>query len=120
LMVRLGLLRNGILVFRETLEIYRLRPAQAIAWVAHKARVSYAHAVILSLRSWAFSTSQEKKAARNMQQIFANADQADALTRAAPKQQPYRNEAAIRNLFQRLAIPIQQLQTLESCFMVRI
>jgi hypothetical protein len=32
----------------------------------------------------------------------------------------YRNEAEIRNLFKRLAIPIEKLETFASCYMVRI
>ena len=43
-----------------------------------------------------------------------------ALIGAAPQEQPYRNELAIRNLFQRLAIPIKQLETLVSCWVVQI
>ena len=36
--VRLGLLRNNVLRFRELLEIYRLTPVQTIAWVAKRSK----------------------------------------------------------------------------------
>jgi SAM-dependent methyltransferase len=119
-LVRLGLLQNDVLFQRETLEIYRLRPAQVIVWAAKKAKVGYAQAAILALRAWALSTLQEKKVALNMQRIFAKTDQANALFRAAPEKQPYRNEAAIKNLFQRLAIPIKHIEAFGSCNIARI
>src|SRR5262249_9350920 len=65
MLARMGLLRDHVLLQRETLEVYRLRPVQAIAWVAKKAKAGYTHAMILSLRSWFSSTLQEKKAAFN-------------------------------------------------------
>ena len=80
--VRLGLLRNNVLRHRESLEIYRLNPVQAIAWVAKRAKVGYARAAILSVRSWAFSTWQEKRNAFRMQRIFAKANRADTLIQA--------------------------------------
>ena len=117
---RLGLLGNNVLSHRETLEVYRLNPVQAIAWVAKKANVGSARAAILAFRSWAFSTWQEKRNAFHMQRIFARLNHADSLIKAAPEKQPYRNEAEIRNLFKRLAIPIKQLETCGSCHVVQI
>ena len=78
-LVRLGLLKNNVLCHREVLEIYRLNPAQAIAWVAKRAKVSYFRATIVSLRSWAFSTWQEKRNAFHMQRLFAKGNHADTL-----------------------------------------
>ena len=40
-LAKLGLLRNNVLSLRETLEIYRLKPVQTIAWVAKKAEVGF-------------------------------------------------------------------------------
>ena len=120
LMIRLGLLGNNVLRLRETLQIYRLNPVQAIAWLAKRAGVGYSRAAILSIRSWAFSSWQEKRNAFRMQRIFANANRADTLIRAAPEKQPYRNEAEIGNLFMRLAIPIKQLGAFDSCYIVQI
>jgi ubiquinone/menaquinone biosynthesis C-methylase UbiE len=117
---RLGLLRNNVLRHRETLEVYRLNPVQAIAWVARRTKLGYSRAAILSLRSWAFSSWQEKRNAFIMQGLFAKANRADSLIEAAPEKLAYRNEAEIRNLFARLAIPIKQLGAFGNCCMVRI
>ena len=57
----LGLLRNNVLSFRKTLEFYRLNPVQTIAWVAKLSETGCLRAVLLSLRSGALSTMQEKK-----------------------------------------------------------
>ena len=118
--IRLGLLRNSVLRFRELLEIYRLTPVQTISWVAERSKVSYSGAVMLTLRTWTFSSWQEKRNAFHMQKVFGKANHADALIQAAPENQPYRNEVEIRNLFARLAIPIRQLGKYGSCHMVRI
>lgn len=118
--IRLGLLRNNVLRFRELLEIYRLTPVQTLSWVAKRTQVSHCRAVILALRSWAFSSWQEKRNAFHMQKVFDKANQADALIQTAPENQAYRNEVEIRSLFVRLAIPIQQLGTSGSCHIVRI
>jgi hypothetical protein len=119
-LIRLELLRNNTLRFRELLEIYRLTPIQTMAWVAKRAKAGYSGAVMLALRSWVFSSWQEKRNAFHMQRIFGEATHADALIQAAPEVQTYRNEAEIRNLFTRLAIPIRQWETSGSCEMVRI
>jgi len=119
-LARLGLLRNNVLSLRETLEIYRLNPVQTIAWVAKKAEAGYFRAGILSLRSWALSTMQEKTLAFNMQRIFRKMDHANSLINAAPERQPYRNEPEIRNLFKRLAIPMKKLEASGSCYIVQI
>src|SRR5258708_36404574 len=74
--IRLGLLRNSVLRFRELLEIYRLRPVQTMSWVAKHSKVSYAGAVMLALRSWAFSSWQEKRDTFHMPKVFRKANQA--------------------------------------------
>ena len=119
-LVRLGLLRNHVLCHRESLELYRLRPVQAIAWVAKKAKVGHWRAAVLAFRSWALSTVQEKQNAFKMQRIFAKREDADSLIKAAPEKQSYRNEAEIRNLFQRLAIPVKHFGTFSSCHIVQL
>jgi len=118
--IRLGLLRNNVLRFREVLEMYRLTPGQTMAWVAKRSKSSYAGAVMLALRSWALSSWQEKRNAFQMQRVFRKAKDAVALIQSAPENQPYRDEAEIRNLFARLGIPIRQVTTSGSCHMVRI
>ena len=119
-LAKLGLLRNNVLSLRETLEIYRLNPAQTIAWAAKKAQAGFIRAGILSLRAWAFSTMQEKMAAFNLQRIFRKRDHANSLINTAPEKQPYRNEPEIRNLFKRLAIPMKNLEASGSCHIVQI
>jgi hypothetical protein len=119
-MIRLGLLKNNVLHFKEILEIYRLNPVQSIAWAAKKAKVGCARAAILSVRSCALSSWQEKRNVFHMQRIFASANRAEALIQAAPEKQSYRNEAETRNLFARLAIPIIQLGAFGNCYIVQI
>jgi len=119
-MAKLGLLQNNVLRNRETLEIYKMRPFQAIAWVAERAKVTKIRAAMLSLTSWACSSWQEKRNALHMQRIFANANHAEKLIQSAPEQVPYRNEAEIRNLFRRLAIAIKQSERFSSCYIVEI
>ncbi|MEJ7623642.1 MAG: class I SAM-dependent methyltransferase [Pyrinomonadaceae bacterium] len=118
--IRLGLLRSSVLRFRELLGIYRLTPVQTISWIAERANVSYSGAVMLMLRSWAFSSWQEKRNTFHMQKVFGKANDAGAMIRAAPVDQTYRNEVEIRNLFARLSIPIIQLGSYDSCHLVRI
>ena len=120
LLVRLGLLNNKVLHYGETLEIHRLNPAQAVAWVARRAKLGYARAALLSLGSWACSTWQEKRIILHMHRIFANLSDADTLLRSAPEELPYRNEAEIRKLFARLAIPVNQLRAFNNCYIVQI
>jgi hypothetical protein len=55
-----------------------------------------------------------------MQRIFRKMDHASSVIRAAPETQPYRNEPEIRNLFNRLAIPMKRLETSGSCTIVKI
>ncbi len=119
-LAKLGLLRNNVLSLRETLELYRMNPVQTFAWVARKAEVSFFRAGILALRAWAFSTMKEKTVAFNLQRIFRKREHAISLINTAPERQPYRNEPEIRNLFQRLAIPMKKLEASGSCYIVRI
>ncbi|SPE56603.1 putative Methyltransferase type 11 [Verrucomicrobia bacterium] len=118
--IRLGLLRNNVLCLREILEIYRLSPVQTIEWAARRGKVGCFRAAIWSLRSFALSSWQEKRNAFHMQRIFANANRGDTLIQAAPEKQSYRNEAEIRKLFARLAVPIKQLAAFRHCYIVQI
>src|SRR6185295_4533591 len=110
-LAKLGLLRNNVLSLRETLEIYRMKPVQTIAWVAKKGEVGFFRAGVLSLRAWLLTTMKEKRAGFNMQRIFRTSDYASSLINTAPERQPYRNEPEIRNLFKRLAIPMKAIET---------
>src|SRR5579859_6725740 len=119
-LARLGLLRNNVLRFRETLETYRINPVRAMAWVAERAGVGYFRAAIILVRSWAFSSWQEKRNGFRMLRIFAKANLADKLIQAAPEKQAYRNEAEIRNLFTRLAIPVKRIRAFSSCYIAEV
>jgi SAM-dependent methyltransferase len=117
---RVGLLKNGIVSQREALETYLLGPVQLVAWVASRAGVSRLRAAALLLGMSTGTTLQEKAITFRLQKIFRNLDHAKALIQASSEKQPYRNEAAIRSLFQRLEIPIKRFETTSSCFLVEI
>jgi ubiquinone/menaquinone biosynthesis C-methylase UbiE len=119
-LARVGLLKNSFLSHRRSLEMYLLNPVQMVTWVANQAGISNFRAVILLFALSACTTIQEKSMTFRMQKIFRNPEVAKALLNAAPQQQPYRNEAEIRNLFKRLAIPIKQLRTLKSCWIAQV
>lgn len=120
LMIKLGLLNNNVLCLKEILETYRISPLQTFKWASKRAKVNSWRAAIWLLRSWAFSSWQEKRNAFQMQRIFAQANIGEAWIRAAPEKQPYRNEAEIRNLFGRLAIPIKHLGAFGHCYIAQI
>ena len=119
-MGRVGLLSDNEMAFRQSLELYLLNPAQMITWVARKAGLSYFRAVTAMLRMTALSTMQERRMTFKTQRIFRNMSDPRSLINAAPEKQPYRNQGEIVNLFKRLGIPIKQIETLGSCYIVRI
>lgn len=118
-MVRLGLLKNHLLLHREALSIHQLNFHRAIAWVGQRANLSYWHSLLLSLRAWAFSTWQEKRNAFHMRKILAHKNP-DEFMRTLPEAQPYRDATEIKNLFVRLTIPIKQIRAFGNCFIVEI
>lgn len=119
-MATIGLLRNNQVALRKSFELYLLNPAQMITWVAKTASFGYFQAATVFLRMAALTTMQEKRLTYQMQRIFRQMPAPRSLIDVAPEKQPYRNEAEIGNLFNRLGIPIQQLRTFSSCYMVRI
>jgi ubiquinone/menaquinone biosynthesis C-methylase UbiE len=119
-LTRVGLVSNAVLAHRKALEVYLMNPAQTVAWVAKNAGLSHFRAATLLLRTWAGSTMQEKRLTFRMQRMFRKMDDAAALINAAPETQPYRNEAEIRKLFNRLEIPVTQIEAFASCYMVRV
>jgi len=120
LLTRLGLLHNHVLLQREALQMNRLKAFQMLKWVATKAGVSCLHAALLLIRMSLFSTFREKMTAVKMKRIFRKMKDANALIQSAPEKLPYRNEAEIRNLFERLGVPVKQLTALNSCIIARI
>ena len=117
-LTRVGLLANHRLRYRQSLKIYGLTPLQMVAWVAGCAGTSRLSAVVMLLRLTARVRLREVQMNLRMQRIFRDPKTAQALMNAAPIQLPYRNAAEITNLFQRLEIPIKQLRSTTSCFIV--
>jgi SAM-dependent methyltransferase len=120
LLKQTGLLKSHTLANRESLESYLLSPLQTVAWVAKKAGVSRLRAIRFLLRSWLLSTFHDKSVIFNMQRVFRSLEDPHSLTRQAAEYQVYRDAAEIRNLFQRLAIPINQVRQFTSCTMVKL
>lgn len=119
-MARLGLLNRNVISLKPSFEMYLLNPFQMVAWIANHAGIGYLRALSLLVRMSARSTLQEKAITFRMQRIFQNRGVARALADAAPEHQPYRNEPEIRNLFNRLAIPIKTLHATKSCYIVEV
>lgn len=120
LLAGLGLLHNHILLQREALAINRLNSFQTLGWMAKRPGVGYLRAALLMVRMALFSTLREKLTAMKMKEIFRQLNDASALIESAPEKLPYRNEAEIRNLFNRLGIPLAQLTARSSCIIARI
>lgn len=114
-----GLLTNNVLEHRRTLETYFLTPFQMTKWLARQTG-GYLQAVVLLLRVAAFSTMKEKTASWQMQKIFKKINDPDSLIKSAEEHLPYRNEAEIRNLLNRLATPIKRFETTPTCYIAQI
>jgi 2-polyprenyl-3-methyl-5-hydroxy-6-metoxy-1,4-benzoquinol methylase len=117
---RVGLLKNNVVSLKRSFEMYLLNPAEMVAWVANQTGISHLRAAMMLFSLITRNTMREKALTFRMQKIFRNPEVARALLNAAPEEQPYRNEAEIRNLFRRLAIPIRHVKALHSCWVVRI
>jgi SAM-dependent methyltransferase len=118
--LRVGLLRNNVLLHRRSLETYLLKPGQLIQWVMRNAGIGWLGATALMLRMAAFGTLREKATTFKMQKILSSMEDSQAFLRAAPETQPYRNEPEIRRLFDRLGVAIKDFRTLASCWVVQI
>lgn len=117
---KVGLLSNNAMSVRRSLETYLLNPVQMVAWVAKQAGVGRLHAATLLVWMLVRSTMQEKAVTLRMQRLVRDPQNARALISAAPEKQPYRSETEIRNLFQRLAVSIKNVQKFGSCYIVQI
>jgi hypothetical protein len=120
LLKQIGLLKEHTLSNRESLESYLLSPLQTVAWVSKKAGVSRLRAMRFLLRSWVFSTFHDKSVIFNMQRVFRSMDDPHSLTSQAAEYQVYRGPTEIRNLFQRLALPIKEIRKFASCTIVKL
>ena len=117
---RVGLLSHSVVSFRKSMEMYRLNPVQMVGWVAERVGVGYGRATAMMLRLSMLSTLQEKAMTFRMQAMCRDPQVATALRSSTPERAPYRNEPEIRNLLDRLSIPIRQLLVAGSCFIVEI
>lgn len=117
---RFGLLNRHVLRHRECIETYLLTPAQMIRWLGKRARINWLRATALLLRMMASGTLREKATSLKMQQIVRGMEDPQAFIQATPETLPYRNEAEIQRLFNRLAIPLKELRTLATCWIVQI
>jgi hypothetical protein len=117
---RVGLLRDNMLLHRECFRLYLLSPAQMLAWVAKRARTSYLGAAILLVGVSALGAFHELVMSLRMQKIFRELEDPNALIDSAPETLPYRNEAEIRKLFDRLAIPFKQIRAFPPCWVVEV
>jgi SAM-dependent methyltransferase len=117
---RLRLLTHHVLQHRECIESYLLTPAQMVRWLAERAHTSRLRAAGLMLRLAVSGTLREKATSLKMQRIIRGMQNPAAFIQAAPETQPYRNEAEIRRLFDRQAIPIQELRTMATCWIAEI
>ena len=115
---RVGLLANHRVQHRQSFETYLLNPREMVAWVAKRAGVSKLRAIAILLSLAVHFRWRELRTTMRMQRIFRDPKVAEALLNAAPSEQPYRNEAEVRNLFQRVGVPIKQLRLSPSCFIV--
>src|SRR3954471_3555030 len=95
-------------------------PAQMIRWTMKSAHTGWLGATALMLRLAVFGTIREKATTLKMQRIVRRMENPQAFIRAAPETQPYRNEAEIRKLFERLCIPVKDFRTLATCHIAQI
>ncbi|MGH7967710.1 MAG: hypothetical protein ACREIC_03175, partial [Limisphaerales bacterium] len=100
--------------------LYLLSPGHTIAWAAKRAGVGYFGGLMLFLPMAALTTIQEKRTTLRMQKIIRGMADPDSFIRTAPESQPYRNESAIRSLFERLGFPVKRLDTFPACFIAQI
>lgn len=119
-LTKVGLLNDYVLLHRRSLETYLLTPAQMIQWVMTNAHTGWLGAGALMLRMAAFGTLREKATTLKMQRIIRGMDHPEAFILAAPETQPYRNEAEIRRLCDRLRVPIKEFRTLVTCWIAEI
>ena len=117
---RFGSLNHHVLRHRECIETYLLTPAQMIRWLAERARIGWLAAAGLMLRLAVSGTLREKATSLKMQRIIRKMENPQAFIQAAPETQPYRNEGAIKRLFERLNIPIHELRTLATCWIAQV
>ncbi len=117
---RLGLLYDGVLQHRQSLESYLLTPRQMLRWVKERVGTNWLSAAALLLRMAALGTLREKFTTLRMQRIIRGIKDPQSFIQEAPETLPYRNEVNISRLFDRLGIPIREVRTLATCWVVQL
>jgi len=115
-----GLLNDSVVQHCRSLETYLMTGTQMFRWVMQSADTGWLGASGLMLRLAAFGTFREKVTTLKMQRIVRKMADARDFIQAAAETQPYRNEAAIRKLFDRMNIPIQEFHSLATCWIARV
>jgi 2-polyprenyl-3-methyl-5-hydroxy-6-metoxy-1,4-benzoquinol methylase len=115
-----GLLNNGELELRQSLELHLLNPIQMVSWLAKRTGQGRVRATMTFLRLSVLCTRDERRLTFRMRRIFRKLHDPRALIDAAPEKQPCRNQSDIENLFNRLGIPIKQFSTYSSCYVVQV
>jgi SAM-dependent methyltransferase len=117
---KLGLFNQHVLRHRECIETYLLTSAQMIRWLAERAGIGWPVAAALMLRLAVSGTLREKMTSLKMRRIIRGMENPRSFIETAPETQPYRNEAEIKRLFERLNIPIRELKTLATCWIAKV
>lgn len=110
-----GLLSDSVVQYRRSLETYLMTGPQMFRWVMQSADTGWLGAAGLMFRLVAFGTLREKMTTSKMQKIVRKMENAQDFIQSASETQPYRNEAEIRNLFDRMNIPISKFSSLATC-----
>ena len=119
-LTRTGLLSDSVVLHRRSLETYLLTGPQMFRWVMKSAGTGWLGAAGLMFRLAAFGTVREKATTLKMQRIVRKMQSPQAFIQAASETQPYRNEAEIRRLFDRLNIAIRGFRTLATCWIAQV
>jgi hypothetical protein len=119
-LARVGLLRGNVLYAREALRLYTQDPLRVTVSVAERARTNLLGASIELLRVWTTSPRREKTISARMRRIVTSMHRPESLIAATPERQPYRDEVEIRNMLERLAIPLRGVERFEGCHVVWI
>lgn len=119
-LTRVRLLRDSVVLHRQSLETYLMTGPQMLRWVMQSADTDWLGATGLMFRLAAFGTLREKTTTLKMQRIIQKMANAQDFIQAAAETQPYRNETEIRKLFSRLNIPIREFRSLATCWIAQI
>ena len=119
-LTKLGLLNNHVLRQRECLKIYLLAPGQMLKWLRERAGVGWFSAAALMFRMAVSGTIREKITTLKMQRIIRGMKNPQAFVESAPEYLPYRNEAEIKKLIERMRVPLKDLRPLATCWVAQI